>query len=180
MDVLDKIIDGVLAAEGGYTNNPSDPGGATNYGITEAVARKYGYKGDMKYLPLSLAREIYHNLYITKPNFHEVLRIASPELAEELVDSGVNCGVVRASKWLQQSLNAFNLNEKLYKDLVVDGSIGKGTLSALEAFMKHRGSEGAVVLTKACNALQGAYYIEISQNNKKLEDFVYGWIKNRV
>ena len=45
------IIAAVFAVEGGYVNNPKDPGGATNHGVTEAVARKHDYRGHMKDLP---------------------------------------------------------------------------------------------------------------------------------
>lgn len=42
------VIDGILSLEGGYVNNPADRGGATNWGITEATARAFGYKGDTR------------------------------------------------------------------------------------------------------------------------------------
>jgi lysozyme family protein len=43
---MNPIIDGILAMEGGYSLNPKDKGGATNWGITEATARD-GYTGEM-------------------------------------------------------------------------------------------------------------------------------------
>lgn len=40
---MNPIIDGILGLEGGYSTNPKDKGGETNWGITEATARAHGY-----------------------------------------------------------------------------------------------------------------------------------------
>ena len=42
------IINAVLDTEAGYVDNPDDSGGKTKYGITEEMARFYGYEGDMR------------------------------------------------------------------------------------------------------------------------------------
>lgn len=47
---------GQVTLDGGYS---ADHGGATAYGITEAVARKEGYVGPMLSLPLATAKSIY-------------------------------------------------------------------------------------------------------------------------
>ena len=44
---IDTLIDGVIGREGGYSNHPADRGGPTRWGVTEAVARANGYRGDM-------------------------------------------------------------------------------------------------------------------------------------
>ena len=41
----ERIINEIIRVEGGYVNNPSDSGGGTNFGITVAVARQFGYSG---------------------------------------------------------------------------------------------------------------------------------------
>jgi lysozyme family protein len=56
----------VIGIEGRYSNNPTDSGGATMYGITEAVARAYGYTGRMQDMPLGIAKEIYRQRYWDK------------------------------------------------------------------------------------------------------------------
>lgn len=56
---IEKYLDELIKREGGYVNNPADRGGATKYGITEAVARTNGYKGNMKDLPRDVAKAIY-------------------------------------------------------------------------------------------------------------------------
>ena len=48
----------LMGHEGGYSNNPSDPGGETMWGVTKVVARKYGYNGPMKQLPKATAEKI--------------------------------------------------------------------------------------------------------------------------
>jgi len=53
----------ILKYEGGYVNDPHDPGGETNYGITVAVARACGYHGDMHAIPMDLVRSIYRKNY---------------------------------------------------------------------------------------------------------------------
>ena len=41
--IIGAILASVIYLEGGYTDDPDDPGGKTKYGITERVAREYGY-----------------------------------------------------------------------------------------------------------------------------------------
>jgi lysozyme family protein len=177
--VKDKFINRVIDLEGGYVNNPDDSGGETNFGITQQVARNYGYSGDMRVMPRTLAYRIYADLYWNSLKLDDVLPL-SEKLAEEMVDTGINMGVGRAGKFLQTCLNALNLRGELYDDLKVDGGVGPVTLKALSEFLNWRGQDGETVLLRAMNALQGAYYIELSQNRQKDETFVYGWLLNRV
>ena len=53
---IEQYLDELIKREGGYVNNPADRGGATKYGITEAVARANGFKGNMRDF---LAKAIY-------------------------------------------------------------------------------------------------------------------------
>jgi lysozyme family protein len=91
MTAIDTLLDGLLQREGGYVNNPADRGGPTNYGITEQVARAFGYAGDMRSLPRSTALEIYRRQYWAGPGFDQVA-LRYPALAAELFDTGVNMG----------------------------------------------------------------------------------------
>lgn len=70
------ILGAVFALEGGYADNPADPGGKTNHGITEQVARQHGYQGDMRELPKGFAERIYAQDYIERPNFHRVIALS--------------------------------------------------------------------------------------------------------
>ena len=174
-----SIIQEIIKVEGGYVNDPSDSGGETCWGITVATARAAGYKGNMKDLSQQQAYDIYYNQYVVAPGFDKVLTL-SEKIAAELVDTGVNMGVSIAGKFLQQSLNALNDQATQYPDLVVDGGVGKASISALQAFLAKRGADGEGVMLRALNALQGARYISIAEASPKNERFVYGWLKNRV
>ena len=176
---VDAIIDGILRREGGYVDNPADRGGPTNHGITQTEARANGYQGDMRDLPVSLARTILLNKYIRKPGFDRVA-LHSDAIADKLADIGVNMGPEVASRFLQQSLNVLNNGGKLYPDIAVDGNVGGGTLAALGAYLQARGSEGETVMLKALNCLQGADYITIAEHRPADETFVYGWLRARI
>jgi lysozyme family protein len=175
-----KFIDDILGVEGGYTNHPSDKGGPTNWGITEATARANGYTGDMKHMPREFAEQVYVKRYITGPNFHKVALI-SEEIAAELIDTGVNMGPAVAATFLQRWLNALNMRGTKYADLTPDGQIGSVTLEALEKFLAFRGkANGVKVLLRGLNAAQAMRYLDIGEKNEKQEDFMFGWMLNRV
>lgn len=179
MTQIDELIDDLIEREGGYANHPADRGGPTHWGITEAVARRQGYVGEMRALPRSDAAAIYKRLYWLKPRFDAVAAHA-PALAAELFDTGVNMGTGTATAFLQRALNALNREGADYADLAIDRQIGPATLSALRAFLAKRGAGGERVLLKAVEALQGAHYINIAEARPSQEAFVYGWLANRV
>lgn len=178
-NVVDKIIDGILVAEGGYTNDRNDAGGETMYGITVTTAKANGYFGPVKDLPRSVAIQIYKNRYWFEPKFDKVA-ILSPEVAAELCDCGVNCGTSFAEGVLQAALNLLNRQEADYKDVPEDKLIGNATLAALGAFLLKRGKEGELVLLRMLNVMQGGRYIELAKTKPTQEGFIYGWFLNRV
>lgn len=171
---LQTIINAVIQREGGYVDNPHDPGGATNFGITKAMARANGYTGDMRDFPRSLAVSIYQRRYITAPHFDQVAAI-DLDVAAELIDAGVNCGQARAAEWLQTALNAFNKRATIYANVTVDGVIGDATLAALRAYKARRWAMGTVVLVAALTAQRGCHYLALSHDDSKFEDFTFGW-----
>lgn len=172
----DRILKSILEREGGYVNDPSDSGGETNYGITEKVARSYGYIGLMRTLPESLALRIYEDNYWTPVHGDQIVEI-SPLICAKVVDCAVNMGVKRSGTILQRCLNVLNCQGVLYTDLTVDGVIGNRTVEALAEYIATR--DESVLLT-AFNCLQGAFYIELAERREKDERFVYGWLKNRI
>ena len=173
------VIDNTIGVEGGYSNNPSDTGGPTRWGITQAVARSNGYDGDMKQYPREMAVAVYLKRYWEQPKINKVALISMP-IAEELFDTAVNMGVAWPPLFLQQALNGFNDQGTHYADIAVDGDIGPATLTALTAFLAKRGQPGVAVMLKALNILQGARYFSITALREKNEDFLYGWIANRT
>jgi lysozyme family protein len=176
---FEDVIDSVLKAEGGYTDDPADNGGPTNYGITQAVARANGYDGPMKDLPVSVARQIHRNRYIIAPAFDKVSLI-DVSIGFKLIDAGVNMGPGKAAMFLQRLLNVLNDQGSRYPDVFVDGRIGDVTLTALRSFLRWRGVDGTKVMLRGLNAEQASRYIEIAEGNPSQEKFVYGWLLNRV
>jgi lysozyme family protein len=108
----------LLGHEGEFSDHSADPGGKTRYGITEAVAREVGYKGDMRELPLELAQRIYLEKY-WKPIRADDL---PPGIRYAVFDGAVNSGPGQATRWLQRALG-----------VDADGVIGPQTLAAAYA-----------------------------------------------
>lgn len=179
MKTVNQLIDEVIAREGGYVNHPSDPGGATKYGITLRVARGNGYPGNMKDFPRAFAVEIYRRLYWTRPGLDKVAAIF-PLVAEELFDTGINMGPGRAGEFLQRALNGLNRRGRDFADLKVDGDIGPATIRALDAYRRARSMIGERVLVAALDCLQGAHYIGLTEANSKFDDFLFGWLSHRI
>lgn len=114
---FDAALAQVLLFEGDYSDHVEDAGGKTRYGVTEAVAREVGYRGDMRELPLDLAKRIYRDRYwdaMCCDDLPDGLRYV-------VFDSAVNCGVGQTTRWLQQTVG-----------VVADGIIGPKTLAAVD------------------------------------------------
>ena len=115
---FDTAFNTLLKHEGDYSDHPADPGGKTRYGITEAVARDVGYRGDMRELPIDLAKRIYKSRYWDAVRADEL-----PEAVRYAVfDAAVNSGPRQAIRWLQRAVGVRD-----------DGVIGPITLSAVRA-----------------------------------------------
>ncbi len=177
---IDELIDGLIDREGGYVDHPADRGGATRFGITEAVARAHGYRGAISRLPRDEAAAIYRRLYWLRPKFDQVA-IRAARVAGELFDTGANMGPAVAANFLQRALTALNRNGKDFADLVPDGHVGPRTLAALDAFLDVRGNLGGeTVLLRALEALQGERYLRLAEKRPANEAFLYGWLANRI
>lgn len=178
MNITDTIT-ALIQREGGYTNDPNDKGGETNFGVTVAVARAFGYTGPMVSMTQQVARDIYAQRYWHQPRFDDI-DMASELAAEELLGTGVNMGTATAGKFLQRALNVLNQGDKTYPNITVDGAVGNMTIAALKAFLAARGKAGEVVLVRMLNAQQSVRYIELAEANVSQESFEYGWQLNRV
>jgi lysozyme family protein len=95
-----RAFDLLITHEGGFSNHPNDPGGATMYGVTEKVARANGFTGEMKDLTLDFAKQVYRKMYWDACRcdlMPDVIRYP-------LFDAAVNSGPVQAIKWLQSAV----------------------------------------------------------------------------
>jgi lysozyme family protein len=176
---IDILIDDAIGREGGYANHPADRGGATRWGITEAVARAHGFRADMRNFPRPDAVAIYLQVYWLRPGFSAVLAIA-PKVAAELFDTGINMGPAVAVAFLQRALNALNRGASDYADIVSGPRVDELTMGALRAFLAKRKPGGEQVLMKALEALQGERYLDLAERRPANEAFLYGWLANRI
>lgn len=176
---FDFAFQKTVGVEGGYSNHPNDPGGETMFGITIKVARLYGYQGDMKALPLAVAKQIYRERYWDLIHLDRVDAI-SRIIANEAFDTAVNMGVSVPIPILQGWLNALNRQGADYPDLKADGLFGAASAAALIAFKAKRGVMAEKVLLLAMNADQAVAYRGIVERKPTSEDFLWGWLLNRV
>lgn len=157
----DEIIDAVLKYEGGFTNDPADHGGATNFGITAADLGRWHKLGriatvdEVRNMTEAEAREIYKAWYIQEPGFDAV---ADTVLKWILVDCGVLHGTRTAVRWLQQALG-----------VTPDGVIGKETTDALAA--ADSGRTGRRIL-----AFRIRRYVAIVKKESSQLRFLEGWV----
>jgi lysozyme family protein len=102
LENFEAAFNALMQNEGGYSNNPNDPGGETNFGITKRVAVKWGYAGEMKDLPIEEAKRI------AKAAYWDIMRCDTlpPPLDFQVFDAAYNSGTDRAQEWLEKSFNA--------------------------------------------------------------------------
>jgi len=181
---FDYALNKVFNIEGGYVNDKDDSGGKTNLGVTESLAREYGYKGDMKDLDMDTAKDIYKKMFWDK---YKLDLIKDRDIASEVFEFGINAGMKIAIKTLQRAYNALNDS---YILLTEDGSLGPKTADAINSF------KGKKILLKTQNILQGMYYIYLAEGDKdklvyfkyhkerlgnpKNKRFIKGWINKRI
>jgi lysozyme family protein len=122
-DNFETSLEKVLAHEGGFSNHPSDPGGATMKGVTLAVYQAY-FGADKTVDELKkITQEELHIIY--KRGYWDACKcdLLPSGLDYVAFDFAVNSGVSRAVKSLQRALR-----------VISDGKIGPKTLAAIEKF----------------------------------------------
>ena len=131
MQTVQQIAEGIVAREGGYVNDPDDPGGATNHGITLATLQRHGHdltgdgritSGDVKVLSRSDAVDILIAHYFRAPSIGDLPDMLQPSVFDMYVNAG---GM--AVKLLQRLLI------QLGYPLAVDGAVGPATIRAAHA-----------------------------------------------
>lgn len=114
MSSFDDAFDLLMGNEGQFVDNPADPGGATMWGVTERVARAYGYQWAMKDLSRDTAKAIAKQYYWDPLHLDDI----HSRVAFQVFDANYNGG--HAAQWLQA---AVGVNQ--------DGIIGKDTIAAV-------------------------------------------------
>lgn len=162
-----QALEFVLRYEGGFSDHPKDPGGATNKGITQATYNKYliNLGQPIKSVRLITDQEvedIYYTLYWLKANCD----LLPNRLACLVFDWAVNGGVKRAIEFLQSTISQF-------KQVNIDGMFGSQTREILNQLIEQNLEDKLVsfYLQKRLD-----YYNKLGQ---KMQSFLNGW-KNRL
>ncbi|MCC1480026.1 holin-associated N-acetylmuramidase [Roseibaca sp. Y0-43] len=119
-----KLAEEIVAREGGFVNDPDDPGGATNFGVTIHTLRRLrpgarvGVE-DVRGLTRDDAVEIYLEHYFARPRIGELPQPLWATVFDMYVNAGAN-----AVRILQRLLNDMG------QDVAVDGAIGPQTIAA--------------------------------------------------
>jgi lysozyme family protein len=183
-------FDETMLFEGGYAHDPDDRGGETYRGIArkfhgdwpgwaildEIKARSpqgFSDELDRNQDLQSLVKDFYRKTFWTAVGGD---RIDDQHVANELFDTGVNQGSATAVKYLQESLNLLNRNQRNTVDIAVDGKFGGQTLAALDEFLELDGGKPDALL-KLLNLFQGMRYIESARRDPTQRKFIRGWLK---
>ena len=153
MTLFEKCIEVVLRNEGGYVNDPSDPGGETNFGITKAEYPDI----DIKNLKKDQAVNIYKMDFWDKMNLEG---IEDELLVLQVFDMGVNAGIRTSIKMIQRLAGAYP-----------DGICGPITKNLINASNQN--------LVELFKTERKKYYSALVRKNLKLNRFLQGWF-NRV
>lgn len=146
---FDEAFTLLLGYEGGFSDHKADPGGKTQFGITEAVARAHGFTGDMRTLTRDEAKRIYRADYWEPVRADELPQ----QVRFDVFDGAVNSGVKQSVKWLQMAAGA-----------TADGVIGPKTLAAINAQTPDR-------VAKRYNG----YRLRFMKNLSNWPSFSRGW-----
>lgn len=128
MQNVRQIAEDIVAREGGFVNDPDDPGGATKYGVTVHTMRRLRLDltgdgrvsvADVRALSRAQAVDIFITHYFERPRIAEMPGALQPSLFDMYVNAGGN-----AVKILQRLLRDMGF------DVGVDGAIGPQTLAA--------------------------------------------------
>lgn len=158
MDNFERCFNFCMMAEtggdpnGGYTNDPADPGGETRWG----VAKKSHPSLDIKNLTLEQAKDIYRNEYWNRIRGDDLELPVALVMYEQQVNQG------GAVKTLQKALG-----------VSADGVFGPKTLETLNLILGTLGENTPKVVTKLCK-LRAEKYLTL--NNVAEERFEKGWV----
>ena len=145
------------------TDDPSDSGGRTQYGISE---RSHPEAWADNVVTYDEARTIYEKVYILSEKFH----LLPDELKHQVVDYGVPSGPDTAARLLQQIVG-----------VAVDGEIGPKTLAAVANYPAGKlfgvDVPGSVMLNIAFRDARILHYAGLAKRRPKDLKYLLGWIK---
>ena len=164
---LDRILDELMAREGGFSDDPSDRGGATKYGITAATLGNWrgwmrpATAAEVQALTRVEAKAIYIARYIEQPGF-TTANVRDEALRVALIDAGVHCGPATAVKWLQRGLG-----------VKADGVLGRQTIDALS-------KSDAVLARTGLVKARCLHYGQLVRDDATQRRFIVGWLSRAL
>ena len=178
VDRFSDALEFVLKHEGGYSNDPRDKGGATNYGISIRWLISIGdfdqdgfldgdfdHDGDVDWEDIAgMSREDAAHLYRTHWwDRFRYERLVDQSIARKTFDLAVNMGPGRAHKILQRAINRFMPKEG---KIAEDGQLGPLTFQAANGFLL------IPQLYKGICEEAAKYYVSLNR-----PEFISGWLK---
>lgn len=133
MQTIDQIARQIVAREGGFVNDPDDPGGATKHGVTIHTLRRLGLDltgdgrvdiDDVRAVTIDQAVQIFLDHYYRGPGIAGLPAPLQPSVFDMYVNSGAN-----AVRILQRLVTSMGFA------VSVDGEIGPQTLAAVDQAM---------------------------------------------
>jgi lysozyme family protein len=172
MQSVDEITAEIVDREGGYVNDPDDPGGATKYGVTIHTLRRVRGSAsieDVKALTIQEAMDIYKRYYFELTKINQLPQPLQATVYDMQVNSGGN-----AVKILQRIFREFGEN------VSVDGVLGPQSIAASVRVEEIAGG----YLVDAYGIARRNYYFRLADRTSKSRKYARtraggkgGWIK---
>lgn len=150
---IDAALNQVQLIEGGYSDDPRDPGGPTNHGVTLKFLKQVrpgATLDDLKALTKDEARSLFREEFVMKPGIDRL----PDRVQAEAIGLSINAGPSRAVKVLQAAAG-----------VEADGKVGPKTIAALEKL-----SDAQV------KAAVDDFYRDLVQRRPDLQPFLKGWL----
>lgn len=133
MQNIEDMLEHLIQAEGGYVDDPDDPGGATNWGITHRTLASWRgnkvTKKDVQDLSMDEALDIYRSRYYIKTKINQLPKGIQPSAFDFTVNAGGN-GI----KILQRTVCKFG------DKITVDGALGPNSIGAITKLYDKKGT----------------------------------------
>lgn len=170
---FDDAFEWLMVEEGGYSNNPKDRGGATNYGISlrylktqKIIDGDLDGDGDIDWqdillLTKDLAKKVVLEDWWTPNHYGDF----SPAIGRKLLSLSYNMGTKSAHRLIQQAVRACNDRERLS----IDGVLGKHTRVAILC-------QPPEALLAALKSEAAGYYRCLVARRPDQAEFINGWL----
>ncbi|WP_281301146.1 MULTISPECIES: N-acetylmuramidase [unclassified Iodidimonas] len=166
----DQILDDILRREGGFVDDPDDPGGPTNLGITLKTLSDWRQASvdvdDLRAMSRDEAKQIYAARYIKDPGLDRL----PPAVQPILIDAAVHMGPTEAIRLLQRVLNAVS-----GPAIAEDGLMGPLSRTRAQSEYERLGPAFLASLLEE----RRRFYFRLTARRPVLAKFLRGWL-NRL